>query len=799
MEFSSNQVKVGVKMIKKIFFSILVVCIVVCSAVSLSCCDNSAPSSSSNINNNNNTPSTNTSSTECAHLWGQWVIKENATCQTVGTKERSCHNCNKTESEKIKATEHKESDWIIDKVAEVGIEGLKYTKCIYCDKRIKEESIPAIIETHQHAVVHWVKIKVPTCTTSGKQYAICSCGKTIDSKDIPANGHSLVIDKAVAVTCTTNGLTEGSHCSICNAIIVRQETIKSKGHSVVVDKAVAVTCTTNGLTEGSHCSVCGTIFVQQQTVASKGHTMSSKRVAATYDKKEHTLHYCTSCSYSYEEFDNTASPIKFKSNNNGTCSVIGLSDLTIENLVIPTKSPDGDMVISIRDEAFKGNTKITSVVIPDSVTTIGSSAFESCSNLKSVIFPKNENENFKLNYRSFAFSGIENVDLSKTNMDSVARDAFYGCKKLKTVKLNNVKKIDNFAFSQCSELTSLIHSGELTTIGERSFENCKKLTVLKGKDSKHNLDTVLQFDRHSFYGSAIRDIVLNKNLKSDNYAFEGCLNLGTVDLSQVSSILPSFVGSKIERLVFPSSLTRIFSYCFSKATIGSLVLPDTVTEIGAGAFSGASIGKITFGSGLKTIQAEAFKNATATYDFSKVHQALSIGYGAFANNKFTSFSFPKSTISIGQGALMGCDNLQTLSIPFIANDSKSGSVSTDCFAWLFGESIDCWDQDTVVPKSLETVIIHGENPDVRDFMGVNITNLVVGKDITAIGSENFGSNSSLTSVFYEGTEQEWNKINLSSFMNNKLLTAKKYFYSDIRPSVAGNFWHYNANGFVEIW
>lgn len=695
---------------------------------------------------------------KCVHSWSKWNEKIKATCQSEGTKERVCALCQQTESKKASVTDHKESSWIVDKEAQIGEKGHKYIKCVYCNKKIKEADIPAITDNHQHSIAEWVTINDPTCTAKGKQNAVCSCGKTIDVKEIPSPGHTSVIDEPVSATCTSNGLTEGSHCSVCNTILVKQNTVNAKGHE-----------------------------------------MSSKTIAATANKEAHTLHYCTKCSYRYEVFPSSVSPIKFKSNNDGTCSVIGLNDTTITDLVIPSKSPIGDTVISIGGQAFKNCTSIVSAVIPDSVTTIGDSAFQSCSNLKSVVFPKNESGNFKLNYYSFAFSGIENVDLSKTNMESVARDAFYGCKKLKTVKLNNVKTIEQFAFSQCSALTSLIHSGELTTIGERSFESCKKLTVLKGENSQHNLDTVLQFDYHSFYGSGIRDIVFNKNLKATNSAFEGCLNLGTVDFSQVSSNFASFSKSKIEKLIFPSSLTVISSYIFSDATIGSIVLPDTVTEIRNGAFSGAHIQKITFGSGLKSIGAEAFKNANATYDFSKVTGALSIGYEAFANNNFTSFAFPKSTVSIGVAALMGCNQLETLSIPFIAGDSNSSSVSTECFAWLFGNSIDCWDQDTVVPKTLKTVIIRGENPGTRDFLGVGITNLVVGKDITAIGHENFGSDSNLKRVYYEGTEQEWNKIYQNTSTNSKLLTAEKYFYSDTKPTVSGNYWHYNANGVIEVW
>ena len=78
--------------------------------------------------------------------------------------------------------------------------------------------------------------------------------------------HTIVIDDAVEPTCTTTGLSEGSHCSICGEIITAQEEIPALGHDLVVDAAVEATKTTTGLTEGSHCKRCGEIIVAQTTI-----------------------------------------------------------------------------------------------------------------------------------------------------------------------------------------------------------------------------------------------------------------------------------------------------------------------------------------------------------------------------------------------------------------------------------------------------------------------------------------------------------------------------------------------------
>ncbi len=82
--------------------------------------------------------------------------------------------------------------------------------------------------------------------------------------------HTAVVDSAVAATCSAIGLTEGSHCSVCNAVLVAQNEIPMIEHSIVTDAAVAATVTETGLTEGSHCSVCGAVIVAQEVIPALG-------------------------------------------------------------------------------------------------------------------------------------------------------------------------------------------------------------------------------------------------------------------------------------------------------------------------------------------------------------------------------------------------------------------------------------------------------------------------------------------------------------------------------------------------
>ena len=111
-----------------------------------------------------------------------------------------------------------------------------------------------------------------TCTetglTEGKHCSVCNAIiKAQQETDKDPNNHvNVVIDPAVPATCTKTGLTEGAHCSVCGEILTKQEIIPAKGHTPVTDPAIPATCTETGLTEGSHCSVCGETLVAQQVI-----------------------------------------------------------------------------------------------------------------------------------------------------------------------------------------------------------------------------------------------------------------------------------------------------------------------------------------------------------------------------------------------------------------------------------------------------------------------------------------------------------------------------------------------------
>ena len=232
------------------------------------------------------------------HRWTEvGVIVTEPTCENAGVMKYTCMDCGETKTEAINATGHRHTVEIEEKAATCTEPGHKAgTKCLDCNAILSGmEEIPA--KGHTEVIDPAVE---PTCTEPGKtEGKHCSvCNEILVAQEIvPAKGHTEVIDPAVEPTCTKTGLTEGKHCSVCNEVLVKQEIVPAKGHTEIIDPAVEPTCTEPGKTEGKHCSVCNEVIVKQEVIPAKGHTeVVRDQKTATLTEDGYTGDtYCAEC------------------------------------------------------------------------------------------------------------------------------------------------------------------------------------------------------------------------------------------------------------------------------------------------------------------------------------------------------------------------------------------------------------------------------------------------------------------------------------------------------------------------
>ena len=202
----------------------------------------------------------------------------------------------------------------------------------------------------------------------------------------------------------------------------------------------------------------------------------------------------------------------------------------------------------IRDYAFSGCSSLTSVVIPNAVTSIGEWAFSECSALTTITIPE--------------------------SVITINMVAFYNCKALTSITIpNSVQTIGNAAFYYCSALTSITFSNSVKSIGDGAFEGCSSLTTITIPNS------VTSIGEYAFTDcSGLTSVTLSNSMKSiGESAFSGCWNLTSITI--------------------PSSVTSIGDYAFNYC-IGliSVTIPNSVTSIGEYAFTDCS--------GLKEVRSE---------------------------------------------------------------------------------------------------------------------------------------------------------------------------------------------------
>lgn len=213
-------------------------------------------------------------------------------------------------------------------------------------------------------------------------------------------------------------------------------------------------------------------------------------------------------------------------------------------------------VTSIGAGAFSGCSNLTTISFGSSLAEIGEDAFESCKKLTNCTFPASLT---KLGDGCFEDTGLISVSLFLPNVEIIGSDAFCNCSQLETVSIGANISIGSSAFSGCSSLKNIsIAAGSRRISIERyAFSRCTSLASVSLPENVRYIEE-----------GAFKDCT---SLQSVNFSF-GLLGIGVV----------AFSNTALNYVVIPNSVINIFYRAFDKCPLSAILVPNSVTGIDNG-------------------------------------------------------------------------------------------------------------------------------------------------------------------------------------------------------------------------
>ena len=388
----------------------------------------------------------------------------------------------------------------------------------------------------------------------------------------------------------------------------------------------------------------------------------------------------------------------------------------------------------ICDSAFSMCNFLTSIIVPNSVTSIGEGAFSGCILLFKIIIP---NSVTSIGDLAFMDSNALSHIVISNSVTSIGDGTFYGCSSLTNIVIpDSVTSIGDIAFSGCRSLSNIVIPDSVTSIGDYVFEGCTSLSNIVIPDN------VTSIGSNAFKNcSSLSNIVIPDSVTSiGNGVFSGCLSLKYISIpvnviclngnpfsewnGKLDCLSPNFVhecdilfnkdkseiisfrNQKIESYIIFSNVKRIGDSAFSGCrSLSNIIIPDSVTSIGDGAFYGcSSLTNIVLPDSVTSIGSNAFRDCSSLSNIVIPDSVTSIGDYAFEGcASLSDIVVPDSVTSIGSDSFRGCRSLSNIVIP-----DNVTSIGSNAFR-------DC--------SSLSNIVISDSVTNIGDWAFVNCNKL----------------------------------------------------------------------------
>ncbi len=463
----------------------------------------------------------------------------------------------------------------------------------------------------------------------------------------------------------------------------------------------------------------------------------------------------------------------YKKNENGTLTITSYKGDEVD-IIVPSKIGNNRVTV-IGEEAFSpqkeniknddARSKISSVTIPDSVTSIEDNVFDGCVALTAVTIGSGA-----ANIAIDAFNGCGNlcsIHISEENTaycfvngalfdKDITTLIRYQSKNTEAVYEipAGITSIGEYAFSNCTSLTSIYMPNSITNIGQSAFSGCSGLSSINIPNGVTDIkDSVFKKCK------SLTSITIPDNATSiGEYAFYWCTGLTSITIpAGVMNIgRDAFCGCyELKSITIPNGITRIedsvFGFCES---LTSITIPESVTSIGYSAFNSCSgLTSIEISNSVTSIGEYAFSDCTGLTSIAIPAGITSIGKDAFSKcTGLTGIEIPDSVTCIEWGAFADCSGLTNIEIP----DSVT-KIEGCVFAYCSGltnieipNSITCIERRTFAYCSeLTNIEIPNSVTCIEDGVFaycIGLNSLEIPNSITSIGGYAFDACKGLTSI-----------------------------------------------------